>query len=62
MRQAAKRRLIEARQAAREGKRFAAFYRGCKDRRAGRMVNPFAPRSEEAECWQAGQKYAEGER
>jgi hypothetical protein len=62
MRRAAKRRLIEARKAAREGKRFAAFYRGCKDRRAGRMVNPYAPGSEEARCWQAGYEYVEGER
>ncbi len=62
MRQAAKRRLIEARQAAREGKRFAAFYRGCKDRRAGKTANPFSSGSVEAECWRAGYQYAEGER
>ena len=59
MRRAAKHRLIEARKAAREGRRFAAFYRGCKDRRAGRTANPYAPGSEEARCWQAGVKYTE---
>ena len=59
---ARRRRIIDSRKAAREGRRFAAFYRGCKDRRAGRTVNPFAPGTVEAECWQAGQKYAEGER
>ena len=62
MRQAAKRRLIEARQAAREGKRFAAFYRGCKDRRAGKTANSYPPGTVEAQCWQAGHEYAEGER
>jgi hypothetical protein len=59
MRRSAKRRLIEARQAAREGKRFAAFYRGCKDRQAGRTVNPHPPGSVEARGWEAGRKYAE---
>jgi hypothetical protein len=62
MRRAAKHRLIEARKAAREGKRFAAFYRGCKDRRAGKTANPFPPGGVEARCWQAGCEYAEGER
>ena len=62
MRRTVKHRLIEARKAACEGKRFAAFYRGCKDRRAGKTANPFPPDSEEARCWQAGHKYAEGER
>jgi len=60
--QKVKRRLIEARKIAREGKRFAAFYRGCKDSRAGRTVNPFAPGSVEARCWQAGHEYEEGGR
>ena len=62
MGQTLKRRLIEARKAAREGKRFAAFYRGCKDSRAGQTVNPFASGSVEASCWQAGHEYGEGER
>jgi hypothetical protein len=62
VKQAIKRRLIEARQAAREGKRFAAFYRGCRDRRAGKTANPCPPGSVEARCWQAGFEYAEEER
>lgn len=61
MKLAAKNRLIEAKKAAREGRRFAAFYRGCKDRHAGRTMNPFEKGGEEARCWQAGCKYAEGE-
>jgi len=54
-----KRKMIDARTAAREGKRFAAFYHGCKDCRAGRTANPYAPGSEEARCWQAGVRYRE---
>ena len=57
-----KRKMIDARKAAREGKRFAAFYHGCRDRRAGKTANPFPPGSVEARCWQAGCAYAEGER
>ena len=54
-------RLIDAKQAAREGRRFHAFYRGCKDRREGRRENPYRPGSQEAACWENGRKYAEGE-
>ena len=53
--------LIEKRQAAREGKRFAAFYRGARACRAGRQGNPYTPGSDEARCWEAGWKYAESE-
>lgn len=61
MRNAAKRRLIEAQAAAREGRRFAAFYRGHKDHLAGNSVNPYKPGSIDARGWDAGFKYAEGE-
>ena len=55
------RRMIEKRQAAREGRRMYAFYRGCKDRRAGKTINPFAAGSKEARCWAAGSAYAEAD-
>jgi hypothetical protein len=57
----ARRRLIDARRAAREGRRYHAFYRGAKDCRAGRPANPYRAGSEEAHCWDAGWKYAEAE-
>ena len=53
--------MIDAKQAAREGRRFHAFYRGCRDRREGRTENPYGPGSQEAECWENGRRYAEGE-
>ena len=54
-----RRALIQRRQSAREGKRFAAFYRGCRDYRAGKKVNPYAAGTTEAQGWQAGFEYAE---
>ena len=51
--------MIDRRQAAKEGKRFSAFYRGARDQRTGQDQNPFAPGSEEAQCWEAGRKYME---
>jgi len=56
-----KRRLIEARRAAREGGRYAAFYRGCRDCRTGKSANPYPPGTVEAGCWQAGYQYAKDE-
>ena len=56
---ARRKRLIESRQAAKHGKRFYAFYRGFWDRKAGRKVNPFPAGSEDAGCWENGQKYVE---
>jgi len=56
-----KRRLIERSRAAREGRRVYAFYRGFRDRRAGRTANPYKPGSEEARCWDAGWQYADSE-
>ena len=53
------RALIQRRQAAREGKRFAAFYRGCRDCRTSKKSNPYAPGSTEAQGWQAGFAYTE---
>jgi hypothetical protein len=57
----ARRRLIDARRAAHEGRRYHAFYRGAKDCRAGRSANPYRAGSMEAGCWQAGYKYAKDE-
>ena len=57
----AQRRLIEKRLAGREGKRFAAFYRGARDRRAGREGNPFRAGTDEAHGWEAGWKYADAQ-
>ena len=54
----ARQRMIDARKAAREGKRFYAFYRGCHDARAGRATNPYPPDSGEAVWWTNGWKYA----
>ena len=52
--------MIDRQKAAREGKRFHAFYQGCHAARAGRTANPYAPGSEEADCWENGRKYEEG--
>ncbi|MGC9455228.1 MAG: hypothetical protein ACP5HU_10240 [Phycisphaerae bacterium] len=56
---AVRRRLIDRSRAAREGRRFHAFYRGCCDARAGRDANPYPAASEEAACWDKGRRYAE---
>lgn len=54
-----RRQLIDKRLAAREGKRFIAFYRGAQARRASRVGNPYPQATEEARCWEVGWKYAE---
>ena len=54
------RKMIDAKQIAREGKRYHAFYRGCRARRAGERRNPFPAGSEEFSYWRNGWKYAEG--
>ena len=51
--------MIDARRAAREGKRFYAFYRGVRDARLGRAVNPFPSGGDEALDWANGRKYVE---
>ena len=56
-----RKRMIDRTQAAREGRRFYAFYRGHRDCRAGRRANPFPPGSEQAQCWDAGWKFAESQ-
>ena len=56
------RAMIDARKAAKEGKRYHAFYLGCRAGRGGRAANPYPPASEEAACWDNGRKYAEDER
>ncbi len=52
-------RMIDARKAAREGRRFHAFYRGYHDGRAGKAVCPYSPGSEDAICWENGRRYQE---
>ena len=54
--------MIDARKAAREGRRYHAFYVGCRDARAGRKTNPYPSGSEDALCWANGRKYAEEQR
>lgn len=56
-----RRRMIDRSQVAREGRRFHAFYRGCRDAQAGCPQNPFPPGSEAARLWQSGQEYAQSE-
>ena len=55
-----RKRLIESRQAAREGGRFIAFYKGACAAKEGQHQNPYPPDSEQARCWQAGQEYVKG--
>jgi len=54
--------MIDLAKARKEGRRWHAFYQGCKARRSGHSVNPFKAGSESHACWEAGWKYAEGER
>ena len=58
----ARKRMIDRREAAREGRRWHAFYRGGRARKAGRGTNPHPPGSELARCWDAGWQYADAER
>jgi hypothetical protein len=50
--------MIDARKAAREGKRMYAFYQGFKARRRGAGDNPYTKGSEDYLCWANGWKYA----
>ena len=54
----AKRRMIKQQQAAKEGRRFHAFYLGYRAFKTGRAVNPFPAGSEQADCWGKGLEYA----
>ena len=56
-----RKRLIERSRAAKEGRRFHAFYRGVRDADLGRHENPFPAGSEQDRCWQAGQNFAREE-
>lgn len=56
---ARRKRLIDRKAAAREGRRYYAFYRGVKDWQDRKNVNPFPPGSELAQCWDNGRKYME---
>jgi hypothetical protein len=49
--------MIEAREAAKAGRRFHAFYQGVKAGRSGRGANPFSPGTEEFACWENGWKF-----
>lgn len=57
-----RKRLIDARKAAAEGKRYHAFYRGCMDYRRGQSGNPFKPGSREAAGWDHGYAYGQSQR
>ncbi len=54
-----RKRLIQAQQAAREGRRWYAFYQGTRARKQNRPGNPYPSSSEMAANWEAGWKYAE---
>ena len=54
-----RRKIIDRRQAAKEGRRFHAFYLGYHAFRKGQAANPFAERSEDAENWSKGYQYAQ---
>jgi hypothetical protein len=56
-----KRKMIDARKAAKEGKRMYAFYQGFKARRRGTGTNLFPRGSEDHKCWENGWKYAEAD-
>ena len=56
---ATRRRLIDRRRAAREGKRFGAFYRGYRDAKVGRTANPYPANSDDSVHWENGRRYAE---
>ncbi|OQB83247.1 MAG: hypothetical protein BWX88_03436 [Planctomycetes bacterium ADurb.Bin126] len=57
-----RKRLIQAQQTAREGRRWYAFYQGTRAQKHNRPGNPHPPGSEMAACWEAGWKYAEDEK
>ena len=58
---ARRRRLIESREAAKVGRRYFAFYRGYRARRAGLCGNPHKPGTRDHMDWQAGWEFAEPE-
>jgi len=51
-------RLIDRRQAAKEGRRMHAFYQGFKAQRRGLAGNPHPPGGELYACWKAGYEFA----
>jgi len=51
--------MIDAQRAAREGKRFHAFYCGFRDVGLGRTHSPYAPGTDEDSYWKNGRRYAE---
>ena len=50
--------MIDARKAAKEGKRMYAFYQGFKARRRGAGTNPYPKGSEDHRCWDNGWKFS----
>ena len=53
--------MIDAREAAKEGRRVHAFYLGYQAHARGDASNPFPAGSERARCWENGWKYAAAE-
>ena len=53
--------MIRNRLAAREGRRFAAFYHGARASAKGLTQNPYPVGSEEANCWELGRKHTAGQ-
>ena len=54
-----RKRLIDRRLAAKEGRRMHAFYQGFRSQRQGLVGNPHPPGSELFVCWKAGYEFAE---
>ncbi len=54
-------RMLDKRRAAREGRRFHAFYLGCQAQRSRSPGNPHKAGTEDHASWQAGWQYAGGE-
>ena len=52
--------MADRARARREGRRWNAFYQGCRACRVNRPDNPHKPGTESHACWEAGWKYAEG--
>lgn len=53
-----KNKMIDARKAAKEGRRMYAFYKGVKAHGRGDGANPYAKGTEDHACWANGWKYA----
>lgn len=56
-----RRRMLDARQARKVGRRYHAFYRGYQARRISAPGNPYRPGTEDHASWEAGWRFAEME-